>query len=432
MKILWILAFRNLLRNKRRSLSTGIAMCSGFVGLVLLSAYIYRVQQGLAASTIYLNFKGHISIFHQDGLEKFFSKPSKYQLNRDEKNEIYDVLKTYENKIEYTGEFISGSGLLSSGNKSTPVLMTGFEPEVFYKSYNHPTLKKWAKDWLVQGSDHKEFIENKDLISVTKSLAEIIGKSSITLSSSENEREIQLASKTFSNDLNAVNAMLGTYHSTGIALAEDTSLLAPISLLQNLFDTKGAHYISLFLKNSSDIRSLLASLKNDFQTRNLKLDVYPYYDENVGYFFVGTMGFLYVMGLFFVFLILSAVILSIINSTTMGIIERSREIGTLRAIGFKPRDIKKLFIFESLWLGFFSVIFGIAISLVISQIVNHINIRFSPPGVSGTVQLFLAIEPFLLISLSIILTIASTLSTYFVIRNKSKIKVIELLTESGA
>ena len=64
--MIWKFAYRNLLRNKRRSLSTGVAITVGFVGLNLLGAYIYRSKMALDTTSVYSAQKGHVSIYKKD------------------------------------------------------------------------------------------------------------------------------------------------------------------------------------------------------------------------------------------------------------------------------------------------------------------------------------------------------------------------------
>lgn len=427
------MAFRNLKRNLRRSLSTGIAMTAGFVGLILLAAYILRVQRGLEASTVYLNFKGHVSIFKKDSLDRFSTKPSKFVLNKDDQEKLAKLLVNYTEDIDYTGDFLSGTGLLSYGARSTPFFAIGFEPQVYYKSHTHPFLLKWAKDWIAnKNSQHDEFLNNEDLISITLGMSDLLGLKKLTLQAPESEREIQIAGKSYFGDLNVVNAHVGTYHSTGISLAEDTSLIAPLTVLQKLFETDGIQYRALYLKNSIWSSLIAKKLNADFNRQNFPYEAYSFSDERVSYFYVGTMGFLYVMGGFFVLLICSAVVLSIINSMTMGILERLKEIGTLRALGFSSKFITDLFVKEAFWLSLLSILFGISIASIISLIVNNLNIRFTPPGVAGDVQFMLATEPVLIVPLSIFFIILSLMTSYFVVKNKTRSRLIDLLSDSGA
>lgn len=67
-------------------------------------------------------------------------------------------------------------------------------------------------------------------------------------------------------------------------------------------------------------------------------------------------------------LIVSAIMIFIV--LYISVVERTKEIGILRAIGATKGDIRKLFLFEAAFLGMMSGIFAVTISLVISIVVN--------------------------------------------------------------
>lgn len=430
----WKFAFKNIFRNHRRSLSTGIAITAGYVGLVLLGAYLLRVQRGLEASTVYLNFKGHISIFQKDGLTQFAIKPQKYQISGDTLIRLEQLVKDNGEDVEFTGQFLTGNGLVSNGVKSVPFMATGFDPEIYRRILRHPLLNRWAADWIVASgaSDHDEFIKNPELISITPSMGELLSIYPPLESIPEDKKSLQLAAKSYSKDLNAVNSTLGPFHSTGIALAEDTSLITTLKTLQNLYATDGVQYLALFLNEGASISKNLKRFRRALQEAGLDLEVFPFNDDRVGTFYVGTMGFLFVMSGFFIFLICGAVILSVVNSMTMGLIERTKEIGTLRAIGYKNSFISGLFVREAVLLTFLSIGAGTILGEIIAVVINSMNIRFSPPGIANDIQFMLAADFKLYFFSACFLILVSGLTSYFVVSRRAKTKIVDLLSDSGA
>jgi putative ABC transport system permease protein len=144
------------------------------------------------------------------------------------------------------------------------------------------------------------------------------------------------------------------------------------------------------------------------------------------------MGFLYVMGAFFVFLIGTAVSLTIINSLTMGIIERTREIGTLLAVGFQRQQVSRLFILENILVALFSIAAGVVLSYLIAGLVNGMNIRFMPPGVSGKIQFRLVWNVLIALSVGLFVLLLTFGASFFVMKTKEKTKLIDLINDAGA
>lgn len=86
----------------------------------------------------------HIVIYKKDGLENFFAKPKKYQIDTQLINQINGVLDRHPEQIEKIGTYLSGMGLLSNGATSTPVIMSGITPAIDKYVWNHPYVRKYT------------------------------------------------------------------------------------------------------------------------------------------------------------------------------------------------------------------------------------------------------------------------------------------------
>lgn len=424
------LAYLNLFRNKRRTLSTGLAICVGFVGLNLLGAYIYRIKKALDNTSIYSAMHGHVQIFKKDALVHFSLKPKKFVIEKSEIEQIEEVLSDSKYGVEYIGRNLNGSGLLSNGVKSHPVLFFSFEPDTYARSLLQPALSEWAKDWVLpsQLENIEIFKKSKEMMSVTPRIANIMNLK-YPLNSNEG---IQMAARSFDGDLNAVNLDLGAEHTSGVDLLEDSLVLIPFNKAQELLGTDGAESISVYLKTSEDIKKFKIQLDDVLAKISPNFETFFYFDEKINNVYMGTLGFLMVMGGFIIFLIGTAVSLTIVNSLAMGIIERTKEIGTLRAVGFKARDISKIFIAENLVLCSFAVVVGVILSAIISYVVNSLNIRFTPPGVAGTVQFRLVWNFFIVLTVTVFVFLLTWISASIVMKRKSQSKLINLLNDIGA
>jgi len=425
----WNFAFKNLYRNKRRTISTATAICVGFVGLNLLGAYIYRSKKALDATSVYSAQRGHISIYKKNAVEQYQVKPRKYVLTKTDIDEIQKVLKSYKNLIDYTSSKLSATALLSNGTKSYPVVVYGFEPESYKKSLQQKDLLLWAKDWVMpsQLENLDIFIKKPETISITQRIGEVMALEYPF----KNNEYLQLAGKNLDGDLNAINVLLGAEHTTGLQFLEDTVVLLPIQKVQELLSTDSVESYSIYLKTFSETDDIIHHIRQRFDKMQLSYDVFRFDDVSINSMHQGTMGFLYVMGGFFVFLICTAVSLTIINSLTMGIIERTREIGTLRAVGFNVKQVVELFTKESILLAGLSMIVGIVLSFIICEIVNRLEIKFFPPGASQKILFILNWNMSIATSVFILLMVVTWLSSYLVINNKMKVKLISLINDSG-
>jgi putative ABC transport system permease protein len=75
------------------------------------------------------------------------------------------------------------------------------------------------------------------------------------------------------------------------------------------------------------------------------------------------------LGIFGTFALLVAAI-GLINTMTISLLERTNEIGIMRAIGASPNDIRKIFLVESILIGFMGGVSGILIGFLSSEALN--------------------------------------------------------------
>jgi putative ABC transport system permease protein len=450
--IAWKMAWRNLGRNRRRNITTGAAIAFGYVGLLLLGGYIVRVEHFLRSNGVYLAHTGHISIYKKNGLERFLTKPSRYNLTLAEQRKIFSVI-SHDPEIEFTGKYLRTAGLAGNGCKSFPFFATGIDMDAERQIHVHAEVTKWVPELnrVIKGIGLWELPQSDSTTYVTLSygLARLLGKPSVHSDFPENTRvvaqlpdctkpgsqaeiardsNIQLAARSFHGDFSAIDAEIASHYSTGVALTEDDSLIAPLEALQKLYDTDDITYVALYLKQNVWVHSYLSRLEKRLRDAGLDVSLYPFDSDETGPFYVGIVNFLLVMATFFVFLVFGVVALSIINALAMSIIERTREIGTLRSVGYSREFIAGVFARETAMLSLFSLCAGALINEIISSTVNSLNIRFRPPGLSGDMQFMLTPNAALYLSLGAVILILSYITARKTAMVRTKQKVAELLT----
>jgi putative ABC transport system permease protein len=104
----------------------------------------------------------------------------------------------------------------------------------------------------------------------------------------------------------------------------------------------------------------------DFRTLN------PTYDQTVE-FMSSIFGFISI-------LIGVIVLFTIGNTMSTAVVERTVEIGTLRAIGLRRSGIQRLFLCEGVLLGVIGAAIGVSLALFIAYLINHSGMSWTAPG----------------------------------------------------
>ncbi|MEQ1914988.1 MAG: ABC transporter permease, partial [Sideroxydans sp.] len=127
MNNLFKLALRGLLRNRRRSMVTLLAIAFGFAAIALFAGYTHNVYDGLGRQSIHGEMLGHLTIYKKGMRTEGKLDPEKYLLTASEVSAISKLAKE-EPHIEMVAPRLGLSGLASNGRSSTIFIAEGIAP----------------------------------------------------------------------------------------------------------------------------------------------------------------------------------------------------------------------------------------------------------------------------------------------------------------
>ena len=123
-------------------------------------------------------------------------------------------------------------------------------------------------------------------------------------------------------------------------------------------------------------------------------------------------------------LALLASVFGIINTQYISVLERTREIGLMKALGMRGKHVSRLFQFEAAWIGFLGGIIGSGLAVLAGWALN--------PFITNTLGLgentyLLIFQPVPIIALIFILVVIAMLAGFFPARKAAKLDPIEAL-----
>jgi putative ABC transport system permease protein len=451
MKGLISFAIRNLGRNMKRNLATGAATAMGFVGLLILGGYGYRVFIYLQTFSIYGTQTGHLVIYHHKGLEKYSLKPKNYSLTSEEQSKITPILRQNP-EIEFFGRQLDGAGIIGNGCQTFPFFARGLERDVVERTFAHPQAQKWNKD-LAQATRGKGFWKFEDSLSpiqVSVGLAKLLrkpkvheeippapsGSNQVVIincqapdadSQIASDTNVQIVAGAWSGSLSALDGEIVGHFTTGITDSDYSAVNAPLSLMQKLYDTDHITRFTVWLKDGRRLQAVRNQLESDFRAAGLQVDIHEWTEEAVSPMYAGTIAFLKTLVGFIAAVLLSVIVLSVFNSATITIIERSAEIGMLRSLGFTRGRIHALFTWETLALAVIGVLVGGVIGIGAMVGVNSANIRYYPPGIAGGMQLMLIPHTMIILVSAVAVILLAVLSTIAAVRTISRKDIPNLI-----
>ncbi len=444
----WSMAIRNLSRNTRRNIATGLAIALGFAALLALGGYIYRVQNHLRVYTLYSTRIGHITIYKHEGLEKYSVKPKVYSLTEDDQKRVAAVLATVSN-VEMSAAQLIGMGLVGNGCRTLPFIATGIDPGVDRMLRQHPEVARWGRDTKLyaKGRAISEFSADTGAIALAEGLSRLLHKTKVhdefkaTQSAIvvvdcnapnakdliASDANVQMAAGAWSGMMSALDGEVVATYNTGITETNNSAILTSLTHLQKLYDTPNATFYSIWLKSPRKIDETIAEIKEKLGAEVKGFDIYPWSNEDMAPFYTGTMQFLYTMVGFISIVLATVIVFSVFNAATMTVIERSQEIGMMRSLGYTRTRIRRLFIQEMLVLAVMSLVAGGIVGGLGIWGVNVARIPINPPGVAGGMNLLLEPNARIVVGAAMLIFLLSILTTLVAVRAIVKRKIADLL-----
>jgi putative ABC transport system permease protein len=449
----WTLAARNLRRHRRRNLVTGLAIALGYAGLVILGGYALRVERLLRAGSVYGQHRGHVAVYARGGLQGAEAKPSAYALPPADQAAIAAVLRA-DPRVELVGRYLAGSGIAGNGCQSFPFRAVGVEPEVERRVARHPELA------AVGGGEARpragaflfDAPGEESPVVLAPRLATYVGKRAaasgertgppsegpLDCAAADLPRRIaadpfvQLGARTQDGSLGALEVRAVGLYAPATTEEDKTGLVAPLELLQRLYDTDRVGWVAAYLHDHRDAPAVAADVGARLAAAGLEVDVYRYDDKVANPYLVGTMGFLGGLVLFIGVLVANVVAFSVLNAMTLAVLERTRELGTLRSIGFTRGQVTGLFLREAALLAAAAVGAGLPLALLAGALVRAADVRFVPPGMGGEMQLLFAPSPGLCAGAALLFLGLSLAATSVAVRRTTRARVATLIAEVAA
>ncbi len=121
--------------------------------------------------------------------------------------------------------------------------------------------------------------------------------------------------------------------------------------------------------------------------------------------------------------------IGITNTMIMAIYERTKEIGVMKVLGAKLRDIKRLFLFEAAFIGLFGGIIGLILSVLSSNLINNIFMNMN--GEDGMGMTTISYIPWYLMAGALVFsTLIGIISGYYPARRAMKLSALKAITSN--
>ncbi len=454
------LALRNLLRNRRRSLTTLLAMIIGLVAILVFGGYKSNIMYG--SETGFVQGSGHLQIQHKDYFSEGGDNPTAYGIA--DYQRIVDtvrrdpILSPMLAMVTPSLQLGGIAGNFSAG-VSRSVMASGVVVEEHNQMllWNDYGLKSYAQPLPLTASDPDAVVIGTGVArklkfcsvlkvpncsqTVTTPVGEgkqapddIAALSALEKSSApqQDETRIEMLAATAHGAPNVASLHVVQAKNMGIKAFDDVYLAMHLAQAQKLiYGTTPPQVtaIRIQLRHTSQIPAARERLSHLLATDfgNQPLEILDFRALNPMY--GQTAQFMNSMFGFISILIAVIVLFTIGNTMSTAVVERTVEIGTLRAIGLRRSGIRRLFLCEGVLLGLIGSILGVLCALFIAYLINHSGLSWTPPGYSYAYLILVRIwqDMHLLAGSVIGLIVVTLISAWWPANRASRLLIVDAL-----
>ena len=456
------LAVRNLLRNRRRSLATLLAMAIGSISILLFGGYSTNINYTM--HTEYVQNGGHLQIQHRDFYLYGSGNPTAYGIAGYTKIidaiQADEVLKTMVLVVTPTLQF-GGIGGNYAANVSRTIVGNGFVAvdvnrmrrwNDFDLRSSSPVfaLEGAAPDAAIVGMGVARVLQLCDALKIARcpkpekeektdgkalpaDIAELSALETPTAGSTGPGRgRIEVLAGNSRGTPNVASLQVIRAEEQGFKEFDEVYVMMHLAQTQQLIYGKSPPKVTsiiLQLKHSDQVPAALVRLEPilanfsssqplavlDFKTLN------PFYVQTVQLFDT-------IFG--FIFALIGAIVLfTVSNTMNTAVVERTVEIGTLRAIGLRRAGIRRLFVTEGALLGLCGGVFGVVLALILAAMANRMGLTWTPPGSAQALPLMLTVwgENRMILGTTVGLIGIAILSAWWPAYRAAQLDVVEAL-----
>jgi putative ABC transport system permease protein len=395
------LATRNLLRQRRRALLALATVCGGVVAYLLAGGFIHWIFQDMRESTIHSQL-GHIQITRPGYFREGLGDPYSYLLPADTGALGIDA----EHRFRTVAPRLAFSGLVSKGEDTISFVGEGIDPQ-----REAPVTRAIT---IVAGRDLTEAPPASVLLG--EGLAANLGAQPGDM--------VVLLATTADGGINAVELEVAGLFATITKAYDDTVLRAPIDIARQLMRVEGTTSWVVLLDDTEATVPTVAQLSERLPADRFEIipwsDLADFYNKTVELFSrqVGVVRILIAL----------IVVLSISNTLSMAVIERTGEIGTAMALGVRRRGILVQFLSEGALLGIAGGVIGVLAGYALGALVSAIGIPMPPPpGMARGYTGQIAISPALAFDAFLLAFVTTLVASIFPAWKASRMNIVDAL-----
>ena len=402
LQTLFRLAILNLLRNRSRTTVAVLTVAGGIVAFLLAGGFINWIFQDMRDATIRSQL-GHFQIVRPGFFEQGIADPYAFLLPAKSEQE---ALVAATSGLKSLTPRLVFSGLASLGDTTVTFSGEGIDPIREQPISSRITISA--------GRDLNNLEDKSALLG--EGLAKNLG--------AKPGDQIVLLGTAANGGANAIEVTVAGVFYTINKEFDNYALRIPIPLARKLMRVDGATSWVGSLDDTNTTASVVQKLRQALPPEKFQIipwtDLADFYNKTVVLFSKQVDVVKLIIGII--------IVLTISNTQTMSVLERTTEIGTSLAIGVRSREVLLQFLLEGLLIGIAGGFVGVLLAFGLAEVISSIGIPMPPPpgmarGYTGQIMITLP----LVIDALVLSTITTLLASLMPAWKASRLNIVDAL-----
>lgn len=396
------LALRNIFRHRLRTGLTLAAIMAGVAVLILSGGFIEDVFIQLREATIHSQL-GHIQIYQSGYFQYGRRDPYRYMIAQADPLVAEISAQPHVAQVMRRLNFF---GLLTTGHADVPIAGEAVEPAK--EAHLGSAVTLIAGRMLTQ-DDH---------------FGVMVGEGVAQALQLHPDDYVTLVLNTPEGALNSVDLqVVGVFRTMAVDYDAHAIRIA-LDAARELLLTDAVHALVVMLDRTENTPAVVASLQQ--RLAGAGVEIKPWYE--LADFYQKAVELYRRQFAVLQIITLILVLLGVANSVNMAVYERTGEFGTLRALGNTPRQVGRLILTETIFLGLMGAIGGVLIALVLAAIISAIGIPMPPPpNMNGGYTAVIRLSTATVLSAFTVGIVATVLAALLPARRAARMPVVEAL-----
>ncbi len=407
-----LFALRNLARNRRRTAISLAVVAAGTVALLLTAGFIDFSFAGLSEAMIHGGL-GHLEVARASAVEG-----RQATLERSLADGLEEWQEVQERIEALPGVLAAAPNLHVTGVAST----TDGRSAAFLGLAVDPARER-RMGFEVRLRSGEPLADEapavgEDRVLLATGLAESLGL--------EAGGRLTLLALDPDGMLNALDLTVAGIVTTGVQELDTRYLKLHLASAQRLLGTARVSNLVVTLDDTGRTEAMRAELVARFAGREPELAVVAWQERAPFYRQVRNL----YLGIFWFLgsIVFVLVVLSTSNTLAMAVMERVRELGTMRAIGTSVAQLAGLVLGEALWLGLLGALLGDLIGGAAIWTINALDVKMPPPpGAVNAIDLKLSYVPEAFLGAVVLMLVVLALAAVGPVVRVARLKIVDAL-----